>query len=103
MIRLLCGENNLEYTGEGYLQCSRHVDCPKKMHNRILGLDCLVYIDNLPAGFKINIPEENVKDDIGIRTDATDAIDAGIDIGRMSKHKKEKPIEISRTIEYITV
>ena len=103
MLRLLCSENNLEYTGEGYLQCSRHVDCPKKIHNRILGFDCLVYIDNLPEGCKVNIPEYNVKDDIGIKTDATGATDTGIDIERTGKHKKERPIEINRTIEYITV
>ena len=100
MLRLLCKENNLEYTGEGYLQCSRHVDCPKKMHNRILGFDCMVYIDNLPEGFKINIPED-LKDDIGIQTDITDAVDTGIDIERIGRHKKERPLY--RPIEYVTM
>lgn len=103
MLRLLCSENNLEYTGEGYLQCSRHVDCPKKTHNRILGFDCLVYIDNLPEGCKINIPKYHIKDEKGIETDVTDPANAGLDIERIGKHKKERPMEINRTIEYITV
>ena len=55
MMKLLCEENNLEYTGSGYLQCGRHVECPKKKNNKILGFDCLMYIDNLPNGCKIDI------------------------------------------------
>ena len=58
MMKLLCEENNLEYTGSGYLQCGRHVECPKKKNNKILGFDCLLYIDNLPDGCKIDIPEQ---------------------------------------------
>ena len=57
MMKLLCEENNLEYTGSGYLQCGRHVDCPKKKNTKILGFDCLMYIDNLPDGCKIDVPE----------------------------------------------
>lgn len=90
MIRLLCRENNLEYTGNGYLQCGRHVDCPKKSNNKILGFDCLAYIDNLPDGCNINTPEENIKDEVRIKTDI------GID-----DQKKERSIEINRTIEYV--
>ena len=55
MIRLLCRENFLEYTGDGYVQCMRHdVNCPKKENNRILGFDCLVYVDNLPKGYELD-------------------------------------------------
>ena len=57
MMKLLCEENNLEYTGSGYMQCGRHVECPKKKNNKILGFDCLMYIDNLPDGCKIDIKE----------------------------------------------
>ena len=63
MMKLLCEENNLEYTGAGYLQCRRHIDCPKKENNRILGFDCIVYIDNIPNGCKIDIPEQKSTDD----------------------------------------
>ena len=57
MMKLLCEENNLEYTGSGYLQCGRHVECPKKRNNKILGFDCMMYIDNLPDGCKICVTE----------------------------------------------
>ena len=63
MMKLLCEENNLEYTGSGYLQCGRHVDCPKKKNNKILGFDCLLYIDNLPDGCKIDILEKEPVND----------------------------------------
>lgn len=65
MMKLLCEENNLEYTGSGYLQCGRHVDCPKKKNNKILGFDCLLYVDNLPDGCKLDIPEhKHVNDNL---------------------------------------
>lgn len=65
MIKLLCEENNLEYTGSGYLQCGRHVDCPKKKNNKILGFDCLLYVDNLPEGCKLDIHElEPINDNL---------------------------------------
>lgn len=64
MMKLLCEENNLEYTGSGYLQCGRHVECPKKENNKILGFDCLMYIDNLPDGCKIDIPEQGQNDNL---------------------------------------
>lgn len=66
MMKLLCGENFLEYTGGGWYQCGRHVHCPKKEkdRNKVLGFDCLIYIDNLPNGCKIDIPEENTNENI---------------------------------------
>lgn len=79
MIKLLCEENNLEYTGAGYLQCGRHVDCPKKKNNKILGFDCIIYIDNLPNGCKIDIPEKepiNINDNL-IKIDYTQDINKG--------------------------
>ncbi len=69
MMKLLCEENNLEYTGVGYLQCGRHVDCPKKKNNKILGFDCIIYIDNLPNGCKIDIPERELTNDNLIKID----------------------------------
>lgn len=63
MMQLLCGENNLEYTGSGFLQCRKHVECPKEKNNRILGFDCIVYIDNIPSGCKIYIPEQRSTND----------------------------------------
>jgi len=97
MIRLLCGENNLEYTGNGYLQCGRHVDCPKKLNNKVLGFDCLAYIDNLPEGCKLSVPEELIKDDIR----AKEGI-ASTSIERIGGQKTDKSVErISRTIEYV--
>lgn len=97
MLRLLCGENNLEYTGNGYLQCGRHVDCPKKLNNKILGFDCIAYIDNLPKECNINIPKDNIKDEIGINADV-----AGDDTEKIGGQKTDKPLErISRTIEYV--
>lgn len=64
MMKLLCEENNLEYTGVGYLQCGRHVDCPKKKNNKILGFDCIIYIDNLPNGCEIDISEQPTNDNL---------------------------------------
>lgn len=55
MMKLVCGENNLEYTGGGFMQCGRHVKCPKHQNNKVLGFDCILYLDNLPEG--IDIPE----------------------------------------------
>lgn len=57
MMKLLCGENFLEYAGGGWFQCGRHVHCPKteKDRNKVLGFDCLIYIDNLPNGCKIDV------------------------------------------------
>ncbi len=71
-MKLLCEENNLEYTGAGYIQCGRHVDCPKKNNNKILGFDCLIYIDNLPNGCKIDIPEQEPTNDNLIKIDIGD-------------------------------
>lgn len=97
MLRLLCGENNLEYTGNGYLQCGRHVDCPKKTNNKLLGFDCLAYIDNLPEGCNVNVPEELTRDEMTMGTRVTaDGMD------RVDKQKRERPTEI-RTIEYVTI
>lgn len=61
MIRLLCGENNLEYTGDGYLKCIRRVSCPKSANCNILGFDCFAYIDQLPAGCKVNVSDVHIK------------------------------------------
>lgn len=97
MMKLLCEENNLEYTGGGYLQCGRHVNCPKKKNNKVLGFDCFAYVDNLPEGCKIDIPEEHLKEEIKINTDIADAGVEGID-----EKKREKPVEqICKTIEYV--
>jgi hypothetical protein len=63
MMQLLCGENYLEYTGSGWFQCGRHVNCPKKLNNKVLGFDCLLYVDNLPDGCKIDIPEKEITND----------------------------------------
>lgn len=63
MLQLLCKENNLEYTGSGFLQCRKHVECPKKENNRILGFDCIIYIDNIPDGCDINISEKKYIND----------------------------------------
>lgn len=67
MIRLLCRENNLEYTGGGYLQCGRNTNCPKRTNNKILGFDCFMYMDSLPEGCKLS---DTVKD--GIRVEEID-------------------------------
>lgn len=68
MIRLICEENNIEYVGSGFIQCGRYINCPKKENSKVLGFDCLVYIDNLPEGCELNISkihEDSVKiDDI---------------------------------------
>jgi len=63
MMQLLCEENNLEYTGSGFLQCRKHVECPKEKNNRILGFDCIVYIDNIPNGCNIDISEQKSTND----------------------------------------
>jgi len=80
MIKLLCGENSLVYTGEGYLKCGRHVVCPKKVNNKILGFDCFTYIDSLPEGCKVSTLEGS----------------AEASVGSMIKER-----ELIRTIEYI--
>ncbi len=77
MMKLLCEENNLEYTGSGYLQCGRHVDCPKKKNNKILGFDCLLYFDNLPDGCKIDIIEKEVMNDNLININVIATRDSG--------------------------
>jgi hypothetical protein len=64
MMQLICKENNLEYTGSGFLQCRKDVECPKKENNRILGFDCIAYIDNIPNLCKIDIPEQNSTDNL---------------------------------------
>lgn len=65
MIRLYCRGNVIEYTGDGWLQCSRQVTCPKKKNNKILGFDCIIYIDGLPENVKLMSPEiELVKEPI---------------------------------------
>jgi hypothetical protein len=71
MMKLLCGENFLEYAGGGWFQCGRHVNCPKtdKDRNKVLGFDCLIYIDNLPNGCKIGIPEQEPINDNLIKID----------------------------------
>lgn len=63
MIRLVCEDNFLEYAGQGYFQCGRHVKCPKDKNNKILGFDCVLYIDNLPEGYKlIAIEQDRLQD-----------------------------------------
>lgn len=58
MMKLVCGENNLEYTGGGFIQCGRHVKCPKHQNNKVLGFDCILYMDNLPEGCRIDNSEQ---------------------------------------------
>lgn len=74
MIKLLCEENNLEYAGSGYIQCGRLADCPKKKNNKVLGFDCLMYIDNLPNGCKIDIPEQGPVNDNLVKIDVVSTI-----------------------------
>lgn len=54
-MKLLCEKNNIEYAGKGYIQCGRYVECPKKENNKILGFDCIAYIDNIPKGCEIKV------------------------------------------------
>lgn len=69
MMQILCGENFLEYTGSDWFQCGRHVNCPKRINNKILGFDCLLYVDSLPEGCRINIPDsDQIKIDIVSRS-----------------------------------
>lgn len=78
MMKLLCEENNLEYTGAGYIQCGRHVECPKKDNTKILGFDCIIYIDNLPEGCELKIPD--------IKSENDDTINIGTSDRDMNDH-----------------
>ncbi len=62
MIRILCGENNLEYAGDGYFQCSKRVNCPKSSNKNHLGFDCIAYIDDLPEGYQLITPDVRIKE-----------------------------------------
>lgn len=62
MIRLICGDNVMEYTGDGWFQCGDYVNCPKKENQKCLGFDCFTYIDNIPEKL-LNI-DVNQKRDI---------------------------------------
>lgn len=77
MIKLICEENNIEYAGSGYLQCGRHVNCPKKKNNKVLGFDCLIYIDNLPDGCQLDI-SEGYKDDSAKAGNIRDVVKSNI-------------------------
>ena len=66
MIRLVCRENFLEYAGDGFIQCGRHVICPKKKNNKVLGLDCISYIDGLPEGYELTVVEKDDSMENGI-------------------------------------
>jgi hypothetical protein len=70
MMKLICNENNLEYTGGGYMQCGRNVKCPKVRNNKILGFDCIIYLDNLPDGCIIPDNKEELIEDIGQEKDS---------------------------------
>lgn len=65
MIRLLCRDNLLEYAGDGYIQCGRNANCPKKKNNKVLGFDCIIYIDGLPEGYELaeqeSLPDDSIK------------------------------------------
>ena len=56
MMKLVCEDNFLEYAGQGYFQCGRHVKCPKIKNNKVLGFDCLIYIDSLPEKCELVAP-----------------------------------------------
>lgn len=79
MMKLLCEENNLEYAGSGYLQCGRHVACPKKKNNKVLGFDCIMYIDNLPDGYKTDIPEQESINDNLVKIEVASTMSTGTD------------------------
>lgn len=74
MIRLFCRGNVIEYTGDGWIQCSRQISCPKKKNNKVLGFDCLLYIDNLPENFKLMSPMDSSKEQEHIREHANEQI-----------------------------
>ena len=93
MMKLLCEENNLEYTGSGYLQCGRHVECPKKKNNKILCFDCLLYIDNLPDGCKIDISKQEYISDNIIKIDIIHARDRS-ESGHVVANKNGPAIQI---------
>lgn len=99
-MKLLCEENNLEYTGAGYLQCRRRIDCPKEKNNRILGFDCIVYIDNLPNGCKINIPEQKPTTDNLIKIDIASTQDINKN-GHIVVDKNRPTIQIVPASEQI--
>lgn len=101
MIKLLCGENFLEYAGGGWFQCGRHVNCPKidKDRNKVLGFDCLIYIDNLPNGCKL-VPEQEPADDTLIKIDLVPAQD-GNDNEHVIAHKNGRVIHIIPASEQI--
>lgn len=99
MMQILCGENFLEYTGSGWFQCGRHVNCPKRINNKILGFDCLLYVDSLPEGCKMNISDDNlIKIDIVSRS-IDEKIVSGND--HIVSHKKGPVIQIIPASEQI--
>lgn len=61
MIRLVCGDNVIEYTGDGWFQCGDYVNCPKKENQKCLGFDCFTYIDNTPEKL-LNIDVDQKKE-----------------------------------------
>jgi hypothetical protein len=102
MMKLLCGENFLEYAGGGWFQCGRHVNCPKtdKDRNKVLGFDCLIYIDNLPNGCKIDIPEQEPTNDNLIKIDIVPVQDRN-ENGQVVAHKNRPAIQIIPASEQI--
>lgn len=94
MIRLYCRGNVLEYTGDGWMQCSRSAACPKKKNNKILGFDCLSYMDNLPENIKLMSPEMEILKEI---KDAKEAKE----IKEPIRETKEISKEIQDMKEYI--
>lgn len=60
MMRLICGDNVMEYTGDGWFQCGDYVNCPKKENQKCLGFDCFTYIDNTPEKLlNIDVNQKN--------------------------------------------
>lgn len=60
MIRLICADNVMEYTGDGWFQCGDYVNCPKKENQKCLGFDCFTYIDNTPEKLlNIDVSQNN--------------------------------------------
>jgi len=104
MMKLLCGENFLEYAGSGWFQCGRHVHCPKteKDRNKVLGFDCLIYIDSLPNGCEIDVsvPEQEHTNDNMVKIDITHTRDRN-ESGHIVAGKNRHAIQIIPASEQI--
>lgn len=92
MIRLFCRGNVIEYTGNGWLQCSRSVTCPKKKNPKILGFDCFLYVDNLPENVTLSSPDIDISKE--------DVIESTFPIEDITKHEDLTAITIIPVKEF---